>query len=764
MYLKAEIDRDFVEMAKNSCQILLRAERRNQLCTWFGLTLWLWATSSQAYAFAPQHSMASYGRIFHKSSSSLQFSAAEIAHLRCVNGHQHVSDEEEDFYVHGIVPKTKSITGSMSFFAKFVVRRMLENRQLRLKRKNGMVPPKQGFRDNLKVLNEQRRNLVRLAGYNAPIIVPSFTFLLLGALTTSVIPQFYSECIQCVATLDPSRSKCMRALAGLAITSTLGALFTGMRGSLFWVAGSRANYNVRVKLHRNLLLQEAAFFDSNEVGYLLSRLNNDVNKIGMVISFHVNVVLRQFAQFLFGSIYLLKISPRMSLYAFAGIFLVAVVSALYGDFARSLAEKVQDTFADATAVAETSFSMSETIRAFDGVTAESGKYEEAQGRALELEEVQAWAYGTHKFVSDTLQTILQVALLFACWSIGRAGGLPAAKLTTFMFYTNFVLESSNEVGDQWAKIQGAIGASTSVFDLIRRIPLVRDPRPNKEVEKKSHVQAPVPIISIQNMTVTYGAMDVPALKEVSLNVFSGDRVAIVGRSGSGKSSMLRTILRFYDPVSGSVSLNGENLRDMSRKELASRVSVVAQEPCLFPMSLLGNVLYGIEMDSVDDNGVACYSEEYREKAGKSLLMAGFPIHENNDLSLDLDTRVGEGGRALSGGQRQRVAIARALIRHPEVLLLDEPTAALDSESEKKAVEALKVAMKQTKSMVMVTHRLGVVRSLNVNRVIVMEKGEIVESGDPEELLKLEGSLYNKLAREQGITASPSHQHRNSIKS
>ena len=224
-------------MAKNSCQILLRAERRNQLCTWFGLTLWLWATSSQAYAFAPQHSMASYGRIFHKSSSSLQFSAAEIAHLRCVNGHQHVSDEEEDFYVHGIVPKTKSITGSMSFFAKFVVRRMLENRQLRLKRKNGMVPPKQGFRDNLNVLNEQRRNLVRLAGYNAPIIVPSFTFLLLGALTTSVIPQFYSECIQCVATLDPSRSKCMRALAGLAITSTLGALFTGMRGSLFWVAG-----------------------------------------------------------------------------------------------------------------------------------------------------------------------------------------------------------------------------------------------------------------------------------------------------------------------------------------------------------------------------------------------------------------------------------------------------------------------------------------------------------------------------------------------
>ena len=202
--------------------------------------------------------------------------------------------------------------------------------------------------------------------------------------------------------------------------------------------GCRANYNVRVKLHRSLLLQEAAFFDSTETGYLLSRLNSDVNKIGQVISYHVNVVLRQFAQFIFGSIYLVQISPTLSMWAFGGILLVAWLSAVYGDFARDLAEKVQDTFAEGTAVAETSFSMSETVRAFDGIEIESHKYEGAQGKALELEEVQAWAYGTHKFLSDSLQTILQVGLLLACWSIGKGGGLPSAELTTFMFYTNFV--------------------------------------------------------------------------------------------------------------------------------------------------------------------------------------------------------------------------------------------------------------------------------------------------------------------------------------
>jgi ABC-type multidrug transport system fused ATPase/permease subunit len=462
--------------------------------------------------------------------------------------------------------------------------------------------------------------------------------------------------------------------------------------SLF--AGSRANYNVRVKLHRSLLLQEAAFFDMNETGYLLSRLNSDVNKIGMVISYHVNVVLRQLAQCIFGSIYLFTLAPKLSMWAFAGIGVVAYVSAVYGNFARDLAEKVQDTFADATAVAETSFSMSETIRAFDGVATESGKFGEAQSKALDLEEVQAWAYGTHKFVSDVLQSILLVALLAACWSVGRAGVLPAAQLTTFMFYANFVLESSNEVGDQWAKIQSAVGASTSVFELIKRVPSIRDPplpeviggakAPSAKTIRTSSETASfrvngddktkLPIISIKNMTVTYGAMENPALSKVDLDIYPGDRVAIVGRSGSGKSSMLRTILRFYDPSTGSISLDGLPLTGMSRSDIASKISVVEQEPHLFPTTLIENVLYGIDKDETDpETGELQYSESYRRAVTDSLSLAGLPIHPGNDLGLELDTRVGEGGRSLSGGQRQRVAIARAVIRSPRVLLLDEPT-------------------------------------------------------------------------------------------
>jgi ABC-type multidrug transport system fused ATPase/permease subunit len=533
--------------------------------------------------------------------------------------------------------------------------------------------------------------------------------------------------------------------------------------------GCRANYNIRVKLHRSLLLQEAAFFDTSETGYLLSRLNSDVNKIGQVISYHINVVLRQFAQFVFGSIYLLRISPRLSMYAFAGILLVAYLSAVYGDFARDLAEKVQDTFANATAVAETSFTMSETIRAFDGVDIESDKFEASQYTALELEEVQAWAYGTHKFLSDTLQDFLQVALLVACWTVGKAGGLPAKDLTTFMFYTGFVLESSNEVGDQWAKIQQAIGASRSVFDLIKRVPAIHDPPSSSTTSSTNNVASdhetfeattPKPVIAMKNVTIEYDAMERPALSGINTNIYSGDRVALVGKSGSGKSSMLRTMLRFYDPSTGMVELDGEDLRNLTRSETASHVSLVEQEPHVFPMSLMENVLYGIDKDDIDpDTGSATYNLRWRTLVSDCLKLAGLNVAPGNELGLELDTRIGEGGRSLSGGQRQRVAIARAIIRSPQVLLLDEPTAALDSESEKMVVQSLQMAMQQTKSMVMVTHRLSVVRSLDVNRVVVLDKGKIVEEGHPEDLLQDEDSLYAGLAREQGITKLDDLTHR-----
>mmetsp|Transcript_22283 Transcript_22283/g.31922 ORF Transcript_22283/g.31922 Transcript_22283/m.31922 type:complete len:772 (-) Transcript_22283:233-2548(-) len=611
-------------------------------------------------------------------------------------------------------------------------------------------------------LQKMAKHLFSLVGYDSSLLIPSGCFLLLGAIFESIKPHYWSTCINYVVSGESRRDIVMQALIGLSISSFLGALFTGLRGALFWIAGTRGNYNVRVKLHRALLRQEAAFFDSTETGELISRLNNDVNKIGMVVSFHVNVVLRQSVQFFIGSAFLIKISPMLSIYAFAGIATVAYVSSIYGAFARRTAVIFQDILVHASAVAETSFSMSETVRAFNGLPVETAKYEDAQMNALNMDETQAWAYGTHKFVSDTLQYALQVALLFSCWALGRAGRIPSVQLTQFLVYANFVLESSNEVGDQWARIQTAIGASSSVFELIRRVPSIRDPDVNSRsadvtvgsLPESIQTQESHPLIHVENLTLTYDGFELPALKDVTLDIRAGDRVAIVGRSGSGKSSLLRILLRFYDPSSGSCSIGGKDLKSMTRKEISKVVSIVQQEPHLFPASLMDNVLYGIEKDCfVRETGEYCYSEFMREKVEMALELAGLSVRgASNDLGLTLDTRVGDGGRTLSGGQRQRVAIARALVRSPEVLLLDEPTAALDSESEKAVVRALQEAMKKSRCMLMVTHRLRVVRDLNVNRVVVMKRGTIAEIGHPEDLLRKEGGLYASLAGEQGVTA------------
>lgn len=729
----------------------------------------VFAASSDALVMQPSSGSHCFMHVATSRSSRLYTSASEVNGVQSENSFSPVDEFQ---------PRTMVVSESMIFFARFVARSIIEKRtqkrlgdagrrRLRNRLKKSIfrkkaIPEterKEGIRNSLRKLDQARQNLVRLVGYDSSLLMPAFSYLILGALFKSIIPHFYSACISCVSAREVNRAKLMIAMGGLGLSSVSEAFFTGLRGAMFWIAGSRANYNVRVKLHRNLLMQEAAFFDSNETGFLMSRLNNDVNKIGMVISYHVNVVLRQLAQFIFGSVFLLRIEPKLAMVAFGGIGLVAIASALYGDFTRVLAENVQELFAVSSALAETSFSMSETVRAFDGVNTESKKYESSQYDALQLEEVQAWAYGSHKFISDTLQAALQCLLLFCCWKIGRAGGLPAASLTSFLFYTNFVLESSNEVGDQWAKIQAAIGASTNVFDLISRVPEVNDPIKNTntllEVQSLQQVMKSAKkndaVIEMNNMTVQYPTMDRAALSNINLDLVENDRIAIVGRSGSGKSSMLRTILRFYDPVLGTCSLEGKSLKEMTRSEIASNIVVVEQEPHLFPMSLLDNVLYGIEKDSIDEeSGAECYSESYKTAVTEALEVAGLPVTgDKNDLGLELDTRVGDGGRTLSGGQRQRVAIARALVRFPTVLLLDEPTSALDSKSEKLVVEALKSATERTRCMLMVTHRLGVVRSLGVNKVVVLEQGKIVEMGHPEDLLR-SGGLYFQLAQEQGI--------------
>mmetsp|Transcript_43334 Transcript_43334/g.101650 ORF Transcript_43334/g.101650 Transcript_43334/m.101650 type:complete len:401 (+) Transcript_43334:1672-2874(+) len=396
--------------------------------------------------------------------------------------------------------------------------------------------------------------------------------------------------------------------------------------------------------------------------------------------------------------------------------------------------------------------MSETVRAFDGVLSESAKYSQAQGNALEYEEFQAWAYGFHKMIVDNISALLKCFVLFTVWKVGKGGMISTEAMTNFLFYVTFTADAATDVGDQWAKIQSAFGASGKVFELLERKPLVMEPY-RKEGQASISKDESAPIIKISDMTVSYNALSKPALDHVNLDIYPGDKVSIIGRSGSGKSTVLRTMLRFYDPSTGACSLMGNSLRDLTRSEISKDVTVVEQEPHLFPLTVVDNVLYGIEKDDINKKtGEPTYSQSIRDAAANALDQAGLSTKPGNDLGLSLDTRVGEGGRTLSGGQRSRLAIARALVRNPTVLLLDEPTAALDSKSESKVISALQKATQKTRTMVLVTHRLNVIRSLGVNKIVILSKGKIIEQGDPEVLLRDSNSVYASMAREQNIEA------------
>jgi hypothetical protein len=304
-----------------------KSPQRTNTITFLCVCLCLYTSLSSVYSFSPActlHNNYRYATLGYSkqqrrgrltslvppllsSSAAASVAAADPQKQHPIRPNQVQSNNDifsMDYYdPNEISPKTKTLTGSIAFFATFVLRinstnrrrkkllLQMQSKQSQLKASAADKKKKQGpaWLKTFRKLNEQRKNIVLLADYTASIVAPSFFFLILGALMTSIIPHYYSMCIQLVATLDGTTAKVWEALIGLTVASTLGALFTGARGSLFWIAGSRANYNIRVKLHRNLLLQEAAFFDSNETGYLLSRLNSDVNKIGQVISYHVNV-------------------------------------------------------------------------------------------------------------------------------------------------------------------------------------------------------------------------------------------------------------------------------------------------------------------------------------------------------------------------------------------------------------------------------------------------------------------------------------------
>eukprot|EP00904_Undaria_pinnatifida_P004744 jgi/Undpi1/14270/HiC_scaffold_9.g03919.m1 len=605
------------------------------------------------------------------------------------------------------------------------------------------------------------RYMATLARSQQGMLTASLVTLVLAAMCEVAVPHFSSRALN-AAVFAQDRTLFGRSLVGMLAYSLLAAVFTGFRGACFWLAGTHVVAKVRFDLLSSLLRQDISFHDVNETGALTSRLASDTAKISNVVSFHVNILCRQVIQAVGGLGYLFYLQRRLAAVAFGGLVAVGAVTAIYGVFSRRISAKVQTALAEAGSVAEQSLSLVKVVRAHANEDHERRRYGDKIGDSVELQETQGIAYGMARIVIGWSQAVLLTGVLMLGAGMVFDGQMTGQALTTFIFYTNFVTAASFDVGDQ---IQEALGAGQEVFELLKRKSSVRKetlsahsatppqvieahlgatPRIGDSSEEgdSSVISPPLETTPSNGVEVCErGRVDfrsvsfgyptrsgVLILDKLSFTARQGETVAVVGSSGSGKSTILRLLCRFYDPDGGVVTLAGRDLSTYGARDISNTISWVTQEPQLFPISVKENIAYGLPEGS--------YSMDDVYEAAKNANIHSFIY----GLPDGYDTLVGEGGASLSGGQKQRVAIARALIRDPEVLLLDEPTSALDVESEKLVQDALDRAG-QGRTVILVAHRLATIQ--RADRILVMQDGAVVESGSHTDLLSL-GGVYAEL--------------------